>query len=115
MKFAKIYKSKLDLLHFINSTFNTTLIFPVNSSVLISKMGQDSTPPASPCHSTSSQMDDNMLRANNTELMLRVKELQNEVQRLTRQLRLSNTPVRHRGGANGYGANGYGKYLCKLA
>ena len=72
-------------------------------SVLIAKMGQDSTPPASPCHSTT-RMEDNSLRTNNTDLVLRVKELQTEVQRLNRQLRLSNGGSgRARGGTSGMG------------
>lgn len=91
---------------FVNRLWKRMEQLENEKSVLISKMGQDSTPPASPCHSGSSQqMDDNSLRANNTELMLRVKELQLEVQKLTRQLRLSHGPSRQRvggGGSNGY-------------
>ena len=49
-------------------------------------------------------MEDNSLRTNNTDLVLRVKELQTEVQRLNRQLRLSNGGSgRARGGTSGMG------------
>jgi len=98
----ELRKEKIDLENhleaeqeqFVNRLWKRMEQLENEKSDLISKMGQDSTPPASP-HS-SSRMDDNSLRANNTELMCRVKELQNEVQRLNRQLKLSGT-CRQRG------------------
>ncbi|KAL5249313.1 hypothetical protein ACHWQZ_G018242 [Mnemiopsis leidyi] len=93
----ELRKEKIDLENhleaeqeqFVNRLWKRMEQLENEKSVLIAKMGQDSTPPASPCHSTT-RMEDNSLRTNNTDLVLRVKELQTEVQRLNRQLRLSN-------------------------
>lgn len=93
----ELRKEKIDLENhleaeqeqFVNRLWKRMEQLENEKSVLIAKMGQDSTPPASPCHSTT-LMEDNSLRTNNTDLVLRVKELQTEVQRLNRQLRLSN-------------------------
>lgn len=92
----ELRKEKIDLENhleaeqeqFVNRLWKRMELLENEKSMLIAKMGQDSTPPASPCHS-GTLMEDNSLRASNTELVLRVKELQSEVQRLTRQLRLS--------------------------
>jgi len=70
---------------FVNKLWKRMEQLEQEKSDLISKMGQEGTPPASPC---SSRMDES-LRASNTELMIRVKDLQNEVQRLSRRLRSS--------------------------